>query len=172
MLAFYAVGIVGIGLKEVLDRAFYAARDTKTPAFNSIAMMIVNIGASLLLTRFMGITGIPLAYSISSVTGGLVLAVLIKKRMGSFLSASTVIAIAKMAIVSIAVYITAALTAEICRELFVGDGITIRVLRLAFPVLAGIFVYAAATALSGIDEARMVIRKITGIFNIRIKGDK
>src|SRR5262249_6030499 len=48
-LQFFAVGLVGFALQEVLARAFYALRDTITPVTVGVAGMLLNVALSLLL---------------------------------------------------------------------------------------------------------------------------
>lgn len=169
MLALYAAGIIGIGIKEVLDRAFYAAKDTKTPAINSIAVMAVNISSSIILTRFFGIVGIPSAYSISSVTGGIILIILIKRKFGSFFGPEARKAIVCMLLASAAVFAAASLaghlTGVLTEGLLLGDGIFTRIIKLAVPVLAGALTYAAVCALLKIEEAIVAYRKLAGILS-------
>ena len=49
-LLFYAAGLVGHSVVEVVSRAFYALHDTKTPVFVGVVMMSLNIGLSLLFS--------------------------------------------------------------------------------------------------------------------------
>ncbi|MDZ4766323.1 MAG: murein biosynthesis integral membrane protein MurJ [Chloroflexota bacterium] len=53
-LSFFAVGVVGHALLEILARAFYALSDTRTPVAVGAAAMIANIVLSLILIRFIG----------------------------------------------------------------------------------------------------------------------
>jgi putative peptidoglycan lipid II flippase len=50
-LLWYAAGLVGHSVVEVVSRAFYALHDTKTPVFVGVAAMSLNIGLSFLLSR-------------------------------------------------------------------------------------------------------------------------
>jgi len=53
-LAFFAIGIAGHGLLEVLSRAFYALSDTRTPVLIGIASLASNIVLSIVFIRFIG----------------------------------------------------------------------------------------------------------------------
>jgi putative peptidoglycan lipid II flippase len=53
-LTFYATGIAGFALLEILNRAFYALSDTATPVTIGVLAMIANIIASLALIQVMG----------------------------------------------------------------------------------------------------------------------
>src|SRR5690606_3870082 len=53
-LAFYATGMAGFALLEVLSRAFYALSDTWTPVKIGTASMIANIILSIVFIQFIG----------------------------------------------------------------------------------------------------------------------
>jgi putative peptidoglycan lipid II flippase len=48
-LAFFAVGLAGLASVEILTRAFYAFRDSKTPVIVSVAQFVLKIVLSLIL---------------------------------------------------------------------------------------------------------------------------
>lgn len=50
-LLFYAAGMVGHSVVEIVSRAFYALHDTKTPVFVLMAAMGLNIGLSILFSK-------------------------------------------------------------------------------------------------------------------------
>ncbi len=50
-LQFFALGLAGFALQEVLARAFYALRDTITPVVIAVGGMLLNVALSLLLIR-------------------------------------------------------------------------------------------------------------------------
>lgn len=56
-LGFYATGIAGFALLEVLSRAFYALGDTWTPVRYGIAAMVGNIVLSVIFVQFVGDPG-------------------------------------------------------------------------------------------------------------------
>lgn len=64
-LAGYAIMFVGTGIREILTRAFYARQDTRTPMRNTLFSIGCNIGLSILLSRYLGLTGIALGTTIS-----------------------------------------------------------------------------------------------------------
>lgn len=66
-LFFYAIGLLGFGLREVLARVFYSLQDTKTPMLNATIAIILNIVLNIVLSKFMGIAGLALATSISGI---------------------------------------------------------------------------------------------------------
>ncbi len=86
-LLFYAAGLAGHGLVEILSRAFYSLHDTKTPVFVGIGAMSLNIGFSFLFTElfvrwgWMGHGGLALANSIATALEAVALFFLMKKRL-------------------------------------------------------------------------------------------
>ena len=84
LMSLYALGVVGMGVKEVTDRAFYSLKDTKDPAIIGVIVMAVNISMSLLLLNIIGVYGIPIAYSVSVMTGAAVLLLMLRKKIGPF----------------------------------------------------------------------------------------
>lgn len=79
-LFFYSIGMVFVGMREVVSRCFYAVNDTKIPTRNAIVAVIVNIILNLLLSRYIGINGLALATSISAILSAILLSVEFKKR--------------------------------------------------------------------------------------------
>ncbi len=90
-LSFFALGIVGHGLLELLSRAFYALSDTRTPVLIGVASVGSNIALSLLFIRMIGspaslsqgaFAGLALANSLTTLLEGLALWLLLRRRIG------------------------------------------------------------------------------------------
>lgn len=72
-LKFYAIGMIGYGIMEVLNKAFYAMQDAKTPMVVSGVAIILNVALSIVLVKYMGYTGLPLAASFTSVLTSIIM---------------------------------------------------------------------------------------------------
>jgi putative peptidoglycan lipid II flippase len=87
-LMFYALGLVGHAIVEIVARAFYALHDTRTPVVVGLLAMLANIALSLGFISLFGRLGwMPhggLALANSVVTTGemMILLYLIRKRLG------------------------------------------------------------------------------------------
>jgi putative peptidoglycan lipid II flippase len=66
-LFFYSIGIVGMGVRDILARIFFSLHDTRTPMINAAFALTVNIVLNIILSKYMGIGGLALASSISSI---------------------------------------------------------------------------------------------------------
>ncbi len=113
-LLWYAAGLVGHSLVEVLSRAFYALHDTRTPVIIGVGAMSLNIALSFLLAAwFRSIGWMPhggLALANSAATGleSLLLLVLLRRRLqgmeGRRILHGTAAALAASALMSLAVF--------------------------------------------------------------------
>lgn len=83
-LFYYAIGLIGLSLREILSNVFYSLQDTKTPMVNAAIALGVNIGLNFILSRYMGIGGLALATSISVILCSLLLFIQLWRRIGSF----------------------------------------------------------------------------------------
>lgn len=80
-LLLYAPTVVGYGLKVIINRGFYALKDTRTPMIVSTAMVGLNILLDLTLAPIIGLGGLTVSTSIASVGGGLILLYIIARRV-------------------------------------------------------------------------------------------
>ncbi len=142
-LSLYAIGILGIGLKEILDRALYSIKNTKISAVNGFIIMFINIALSLVLMRYIGAYGIPLSYSVASLAGVANLLYQLRRKTGSY---------AKGLFTDFVKSIVSALVMWVCvyfairglDSAFISDSLVWRAARLGVPAGAGVIVYAIA----------------------------
>lgn len=88
-LMFYAIGMVGYGLMEILNKAFYAKQDAKTPMYTSAIAIVLNIILSVVFVNKMGYTGLPLAASITSILTAIIMLWRIEKKVKGIVDIST-----------------------------------------------------------------------------------
>ena len=86
-LLWYALGLIGHSLVEVLSRAFYAVQDTRTPVLVGVGAMSLNIMLSFVFSRWfqslgwMAHGGLALANSLATGLESLLLLVLVRKKL-------------------------------------------------------------------------------------------
>ena len=103
-LLWYAVGLVGHSVVEIVARAFYALHDTKTPVVIGIAAMSLNLGFSLVFTAlfsrlgWMPHGGLALANSLATALEMVGLLVLMRRRLSGLDGRNIWIAVGKSTI--------------------------------------------------------------------------
>jgi len=171
-LSFYATGIVGFALLELLSRAFYALSDTWTPVVIGIGAMIANIIFSLIFIQFIGdpnsltrgsFAGLALANASTTLVESLVLWWLMRRRIGdksetSGINDSFIISGAwRVSIASILMGIVMFGVVNLLPNL---NGFLVGIIGL----MIGSVIFFAASFILRLDEARlipmMILRKI------------
>lgn len=84
VLACYAVGMLAIGVRDVLVRVFYSLKDTKTPMMNSVICVGFNILFNLILIKHLGVAGLALGSSLSALVAVVFLTINLRKKIGRF----------------------------------------------------------------------------------------
>lgn len=84
VLFFYAIGMVGMGMREILSRPFYAYQDVKTPAINAGVGAGLNIILNIILSPSLGIRGLALGTSISTTISAGIMFIILRRKIGAF----------------------------------------------------------------------------------------
>lgn len=100
-LGFFALSIFAQGLIPILARSFYAWEDTKTPMFVSFISIIVNISLSFILSKILGVTGLGLAFSVSSILNMVLLYILLHRKVQDLDDQKIFSSILKISIISL-----------------------------------------------------------------------
>ena len=79
---FFLPSLFGLTLKDLIVRAFYSHRDTKTPVKVTVLQMIIQVVFSLILSQIIGIRGLALSTSLSSIISGFLMLFLYRKKYG------------------------------------------------------------------------------------------
>lgn len=81
-LFFYSIGMTGVGIRQILSKAFYSIQDAKTPMINAAISLILNIILNIVLSKLLGIGGLALASSISAIFCTILLFISLRKKIG------------------------------------------------------------------------------------------
>ncbi len=168
VMLLYSFSVVSVGSKEIIDRAFYALKDTKLPAINGFIIMAANILLSLIFMPFMGGYGLPLAYSVSSLVGLGVLLVLLKKKIGSF-GGGCGKNFVKCGVSAVVMYLAVTgLRAVLPVGFGLGEAID-RVLRLGILCMFGVVVYGILAVILRVPTVVQILDKVKCKF---VRGGK
>lgn len=83
-LFYYSMGLTVVALVRVLVPAFYALKDTRTPVMTAFIAFVLNVGFSILLMRPLLHGGLALATTLSALANLLLLAWLLRRKIGAF----------------------------------------------------------------------------------------
>ncbi|MGI8403204.1 MAG: murein biosynthesis integral membrane protein MurJ [Thermomicrobiales bacterium] len=81
-LAWFAVGMVGYGVTEILTRVFFATRDTMTPVVTGLLTIVLNIILCAILVGSMSQSGLALALSATTGAEAVILTLFLRHRIG------------------------------------------------------------------------------------------
>lgn len=150
-LYFYSLGMITSGFNEVLSRTFYSLHDTKTPMVSGVIAVVTNIILNIILSRFLGIGGLSLATSISSMVCTILLLSSLQKKIGSFGMRNITISFLKIGIASITMGI---LTRFIYSELITNIDLN---MALALAIVLGVIIYFTIIRFMRIKEVDEII---------------
>ncbi|MBM4034054.1 MAG: murein biosynthesis integral membrane protein MurJ [Planctomycetes bacterium] len=164
-LALYASGLVAMGARTVLSRAFFALLNTRTPFMLSALEVGLNIVLSILLvTTPLEHGGLALGTSVATwVQVVLLLALLGRelRRRGQRLALGGLWSgLWRMALSGAAMAAAMMACSAVLGHLWAGGGLLPKLLALGVPGLAGLAAYLAAAWLTDCDELRGLIRRL------------
>lgn len=137
----YSAGLPAFACVRPLVSAFYALGDTRSPVLVAAVCLVINVGLSLILMRYMAHVGLALAASFSSWANVLLLGLLLRRKIGPWLKIRD--SLARMSALSIVLGLAALAAAGLGSQAL-----------LAIPVLAGL--YGLSALKWNIAEARMI----------------
>lgn len=132
-LFYYSFGMIGYGIMELLNKAFYAMQDSKTPMKISAIAIILNVILSITLVKVMGYLGLPLAASITSIIIGIIMLYIVNKKIKGIIDINTGKEFLKITISAIMMGIVVFLTKHI--------NIESTIINLTISVVTGIIAY-------------------------------
>jgi putative peptidoglycan lipid II flippase len=174
-LSCYAVGLVGYAATKVLNPAFYALSDARTPMWISVISILVNVGMAAVLIRTfrMGISALALSTSTVAILACFVLFVVVRARLGGiegrYLSHRFLRTCAAALIMALPVWIASRSMTD-----HFGTSRTANLLNLAVSIPIGLGAFFAATLMLKIDDIRVASKAFTApirrkLFNSRTR---
>ena len=162
-LSCYAVGLAGYSALKVLNPAFYALHDARTPMIVSIVSIGVNyITATLLLSNTsLSHAGLALSTSAVAIFGAVALFAILRKRIGGIYGRNLATSTAKIALAS-AVMGSAVWLSSHGIQNWQGAGRIARLTDLAISIPVGLIVFYGACRLLRVSELDLASRALAG----------
>ena len=82
VLMFYALGLSGFFIQQILTRAYYSMHDSKMPFYSALIAVFVNIILNLTLIWPLGAAGLALSTAICSYLQVMILLITLRRRLG------------------------------------------------------------------------------------------
>jgi putative peptidoglycan lipid II flippase len=158
-LGLFAIGLPGHAVIEIVDRVFYAERDTRTPVAVAAGAVALNIGLSLVLMRT-GLTfgGLALANALAALTEAAILSALLHRRTGwmrkrEMFSFGWRISIAALSMGIVAVLLQAIISHFFTPESSLGHAVVVLVVAACSAIA-----YFGSSISLGIDDGRRALQ--------------
>ncbi len=152
-LQFWAVALIAHSALEVVNRVFYAQKDTVTPFLSSLVSMVLNIGLAFALYRPLGAGGLALSNGLAVTVEVLIMLVIAHRRLGGIQAE--------------------AITSTLLRTLLAATvmGLAVVAFTTALPTLSPLFIatgggllglsaYLIASLLFRVEEIRLLPRLV------------
>jgi putative peptidoglycan lipid II flippase len=160
VLSFYALGLCGYFLQQIVTRAFYAMQDSKLPAQTAALAVVVNIVLNLTLIWVMGAAGLALATAICSYLQVAILMSLLRYRFETMDYRVLVVTFCKSAVATTAMFLTGLAILRLTEHWPINPKFdALRLLTIIIPCSA---VYAAAAKVLRIEALGLVTGKSRG----------
>ncbi len=141
-LSCYAIGLAGYASLKVLNPAFYALHDARTPMYISLASIAVNYltAWTLMNTSSLGHAGLALSTSAVAIFGAVVLFAILRVRIGGVHGRELMSSILKLVAASIAMGAAVAASSYLVRgQLGTGRLGSLSDLAISIPIGLGVF---------------------------------
>jgi putative peptidoglycan lipid II flippase len=160
-LSCYAIGLVGYAALKVLNPAFYALNDARTPMIVSVVSILINYFTAVMLIRFAGFghAGLALATSAVALFGFVVLFSILRARIGGVHGRELAWGFAKVAVASAAMG-GAVFFASHAMEQWLGVTQMAHRADLAVSIPLGVAVFYFACRAMGVTDLDMAFRAV------------
>jgi putative peptidoglycan lipid II flippase len=163
-LGWFAGTIVFASLFMLVSRVFFAMQDTKTPLYTSLASIPINIGLSFYLAHRFGVSGLAMAASIVAVLETITLAVILRRRQGSFGHREIIRAGLPMAVAGVIMAAVVYILINTVLPLYAHDrGFVTLMPKFTLILLAAAASYLVPCYMLQLREARMFLARLRDI---------
>jgi putative peptidoglycan lipid II flippase len=165
-LSCYALGLAGYSALKVLNPAFYALHDARTPMIVSLLSIAVNYVTANLVFRHTGLghAGLALSMAVVATFGGVALFVLLRGRIGGIYGRNLIESVWKIAVAS-AVMGAAVFASNHFVEIWLGVDRLARLTDLAISIPLGLMIFYAVCRALHVSELDLAARALADPMN-------
>ena len=165
-LLFFTPAMVAYGVRDILNKAFYAVKDTKTPMINSFLGIIINIIINIFIVKYMKVSGLTLATSISSILTTILMMISLNKKLNGINLRNMFISFVKILCSSIIMGIAIFFINKNSMALF-GMNMKGSIISLSISFILGSLVYFLSIYVLGIEEFTYFINLLKSKIKIK-----
>jgi putative peptidoglycan lipid II flippase len=151
-LQFWALALIAHSALEVVNRVFYAQKDTITPLLSSLASMVINLGLALALYRPLLAGGLALSNAVAVTVEVLIMLVIAHRRLGGVHAGSLFTTLGRTSL-------AAGLMAAV-----------ILAFTTLAPTLSPLFVAAGGGLLGGLVYLLLMFSNLRAMLSLRLEG--
>jgi len=155
-LIYYSLGLMAYSALQVLNRVYYALKDTITPVSVGIATIILNIILSFLLVKPLSHLGLALAYSLAGIFNMLLLTLILRLRLGGLDGRRILSSLGLSLIISTLMYLVVRGTVYLLLSVLSFSPKIDELIAVFAGTLLGVLFYAGGSLALGMEEAVMV----------------
>lgn len=163
-LAWFAIGLLGYALTEILSRVFYATRDTKTPVITGVITMILNLLLCTLLIGSLSHGGLAIALSATTGAEAVILWLFLRQRTGGVVSVGFGFWLVRVALATVGMALLIWFTLDDVRIAQADESISLIPREAFFLYALGMYVLAFVVLawVLRIPELEQMLRKLIG----------
>lgn len=158
-LLFYCPSMIAYGIRDILNKAFYSLKDVKTPMINSFFGIIINIIINLFIVKYMKVSGLTLATTISAVTTTIFMMWNLNKKLEGINIKEIFINFIKVSTASGIMAFIIFMINKICNYAFMGT-MKSSLISILLSFFIGTTVYAVCLYIIGVREYANLVKMI------------
>lgn len=157
-LFYYAIGILGAGIVEIMNKAFYAKQNTKVPLIVGIFMIATNAILCFILSKTsIGPAGLAFATAINTLLNGLVLTIILCVKNKGIFDKSILIYIIKTLVASFIMFVVVFFINNLLTN-YLEDSFVLNLVRIISGGLIGVIIYFISTLIFKSNEFKSLIK--------------
>jgi putative peptidoglycan lipid II flippase len=162
VLRFFAIGLFSFSAFQLLLRAFYATQDSRTPALVNVACVAINTAANILFFQLLGVKGLALGHATAYTFGAIVLALLIRRRIGGLAGRQVIGGLGKVAVAGVVSAAAAYGISQLFGHTLGTETLLEQAVQVLGSVVVGLLVFVAMALLLRIEDLRQVVAMVAG----------
>lgn len=160
VLMYFSIALITQSLVLIITRAFYANNDTKTPLYINSSTIVLNLMLSYIFCKYtnLGVSGMALAYSISSTVNAVILFIVFNKKTGGLINRDILKFCKKTILCS--VFMGGAIVLAKYFLPKVGDNKIVQLMSLGVNIGTGVIVYFVGIWIARVEEVREFVTSL------------